>query len=217
MCLALVVGNMIGSGIFLLPANLAPYGLNAIWGWVITIGGAMCLATVFAAWPRRCRMPAGPMTMSRGAMGAAARLPRHVELLDFHLGDQRGHRHRRGQLPELAVAGFLRRAGRRRRWPRSPSSHLFTAVACTGRPCLRRGPDLHQRPQDHAADRGDGDRADGSRPGRSAGAVCADARQPERHRGRRRADACGQCWASNAPPSRRRESRTRREPFPVRP
>ena len=40
MCLALVVGNMIGSGIFLLPANLAPYGLNAIWGWVITIGGA---------------------------------------------------------------------------------------------------------------------------------------------------------------------------------
>ena len=44
MCLALVVGNMIGSGIFLLPANLAPYGLNAIWGWLITIGGAMCLA-----------------------------------------------------------------------------------------------------------------------------------------------------------------------------
>ena len=32
MCLALVVGNMIGSGIFLLPANLAPLGLNAIWG-----------------------------------------------------------------------------------------------------------------------------------------------------------------------------------------
>jgi amino acid transporter len=29
MCLALVVGNMIGSGIFLLPANLAPLGVNA--------------------------------------------------------------------------------------------------------------------------------------------------------------------------------------------
>ena len=49
MCLALVVGNMIGSGIFLLPANLAPLGANAIWGWVITIGGAMCLAGVFSA------------------------------------------------------------------------------------------------------------------------------------------------------------------------
>jgi hypothetical protein len=37
--LALVVGNMIGSGIFLLPANLAPYGLNAVIGWVVTIAG----------------------------------------------------------------------------------------------------------------------------------------------------------------------------------
>ena len=42
--LALVVGNMIGSGIFLLPANLAPYGLNAVIGWVVTIAGSMCLA-----------------------------------------------------------------------------------------------------------------------------------------------------------------------------
>ena len=48
MCLALVVGNMIGSGIFLLPASLAPYGLNAMIGWGVTIGGALCLAYVFA-------------------------------------------------------------------------------------------------------------------------------------------------------------------------
>ena len=47
---------MIGSGIFLLPANLAPYGLNAIWGWVITIGGAMCLATVFAGLAKAMRV-----------------------------------------------------------------------------------------------------------------------------------------------------------------
>ena len=32
MALALVVGNMIGSGIFLLPANLAPFGTNALIG-----------------------------------------------------------------------------------------------------------------------------------------------------------------------------------------
>src|SRR3982750_2760803 len=58
--LALVVGNMIGSGIFLLPANLAPYGLNAIIGWVVTIGGALCLATVFAALAKAMPEATGP-------------------------------------------------------------------------------------------------------------------------------------------------------------
>ena len=52
MALALVVGNMIGSGIFLLPANLAPFGTNALIGWMVTIAGSMCLATVFAAMAR---------------------------------------------------------------------------------------------------------------------------------------------------------------------
>ena len=35
---ALVMGNMIGSGVFLLPASLAPYGWNAVGSWIITIG-----------------------------------------------------------------------------------------------------------------------------------------------------------------------------------
>jgi hypothetical protein len=47
MALALVVGNMIGSGVYLLPATLAPLGLNALAGWVVTIIGAMALAWVF--------------------------------------------------------------------------------------------------------------------------------------------------------------------------
>lgn len=70
MCLALVVGNMIGSGIFLLPANLAPLGLNAIWGWVITIGGAMCLAAVFSALAKAMPEAGGPYDYVAGAMGA---------------------------------------------------------------------------------------------------------------------------------------------------
>ena len=45
---ALVVGNIIGSGIFMLPAALAPYGWNAVFAWLITISGALCLAWVFA-------------------------------------------------------------------------------------------------------------------------------------------------------------------------
>jgi APA family basic amino acid/polyamine antiporter len=70
MCLALVVGNMIGSGIFLLPANLAPLGLNAIWGWVLTIGGSMCLAAVFAALARAIPEATGPYDYVARAMGA---------------------------------------------------------------------------------------------------------------------------------------------------
>lgn len=69
MCLALVVGNMIGSGIFLLPANLAPYGMNAIWGWLITIGGAMCLATVFAELAKAMPEAAGPYDYVARSLG----------------------------------------------------------------------------------------------------------------------------------------------------
>ena len=48
MCAALVVGNMIGSGVFMLPASLAPYGWNAVIAWLLTIGGALCLAYVLS-------------------------------------------------------------------------------------------------------------------------------------------------------------------------
>jgi len=43
-----VIGNMIGSGIFLLPASLAPYGGISILGWLFTAAGAMLIALVFA-------------------------------------------------------------------------------------------------------------------------------------------------------------------------
>ena len=48
MCVALVVGNTIGSGIFLLPATLAPYGLNSLFAWLATSFGAVMLACVFS-------------------------------------------------------------------------------------------------------------------------------------------------------------------------
>lgn len=60
---ALVMGNMIGSGVFLLPASLAPYGWNAVGGWIVTIGGALVLAWVLA-WLTRA-VPGG-----NGAIGS---------------------------------------------------------------------------------------------------------------------------------------------------
>ena len=41
---AVAVGTMIGSGIFMLPASLAPFGANAIAGWVVSGLGAVALA-----------------------------------------------------------------------------------------------------------------------------------------------------------------------------
>jgi basic amino acid/polyamine antiporter, APA family len=68
-CLALMVGNFIGSGIFLLPATLAPYGWNALLGWVFTIAGALCLAFVFARLSRALPRAGGPVAFVREAFG----------------------------------------------------------------------------------------------------------------------------------------------------
>jgi APA family basic amino acid/polyamine antiporter len=46
--MALVIGNMIGSGIFLLPASLAPFGGISIVGWLFTAAGALFLALLFS-------------------------------------------------------------------------------------------------------------------------------------------------------------------------
>ncbi|WP_335582564.1 MULTISPECIES: amino acid permease [unclassified Caulobacter] len=72
MCVALVVGNMIGSGVFMLPASLAPYGWNAVVGWVLTIGGALCLAFVFARLAKAFPQGGGPYIYTQEAFGPSA-------------------------------------------------------------------------------------------------------------------------------------------------
>lgn len=69
-CVALVVGNIIGSGIFLLPKSLGPYGLNALWGWLLTAAGSMLLALVFAALSRAFPRATGPQDYTAAAFGA---------------------------------------------------------------------------------------------------------------------------------------------------
>lgn len=70
-CVALVIGNMIGSGIFLLPASLAPYGLNSVWGWLLTGAGGIALALVFAGLSRAFPQAGGPQDYTRAAFGPA--------------------------------------------------------------------------------------------------------------------------------------------------
>ncbi|MCA3554476.1 MAG: amino acid permease [Aestuariivirga sp.] len=68
-CTALVVGNMIGSGIFLLPASLAVYGPISILGWLATSLGAIALALVFARLAKRVPASGGPYAYTRVAYG----------------------------------------------------------------------------------------------------------------------------------------------------
>lgn len=71
-CIALVMGNMIGSGVFLLPATLAPFGWNAVVGWCLTIGGAMALALLISALARRHPQAGGPAEIVGHAFGPVA-------------------------------------------------------------------------------------------------------------------------------------------------
>ncbi len=70
MSAAMVVGTMIGSGIYLLPTTLAPFGPNLVVAFAITIAGTMCLAIAFAK--LASRLPGGPFVYVRSAFGDTA-------------------------------------------------------------------------------------------------------------------------------------------------
>jgi basic amino acid/polyamine antiporter, APA family len=67
MSLAMVIGTMIGSGIYLLPTTLAPYGPNLVVAFAVTITGTMCLALVFAR--LAANLPGGPFAYVEAAFG----------------------------------------------------------------------------------------------------------------------------------------------------
>jgi len=72
MAVALVMGNMIGSGIFLLPASLARFGGVSLIGWLISTAGALMLALVFARLARIDPASGGPYAYTRRAFGDLA-------------------------------------------------------------------------------------------------------------------------------------------------
>ncbi len=69
---ALVVGNIIGSGIFMLPGGLAPFGWNAVVAWSITFVGVLCLAWVYAMLARHLPNAGGGYGIMRMAVGDRA-------------------------------------------------------------------------------------------------------------------------------------------------
>ncbi len=66
---SMVIGNMVGSGVFLLPAALAAYGVFSLWGWAFSTAGALALAWMFSSLSRRSPQAGGPYAYSREAFG----------------------------------------------------------------------------------------------------------------------------------------------------
>ena len=66
---ALVIGNMIGSGFFALPAQLAPFGFTSVAAWVAAIAGAMVIAWVIAALSRAMPQATGTLAICAHALG----------------------------------------------------------------------------------------------------------------------------------------------------
>ncbi|WP_157015621.1 arginine/agmatine antiporter [Mesorhizobium xinjiangense] len=65
----MVAGNMMGSGVFMLPANLSAIGSIALIGWLFTVVGAVALALVFAKLSAIDPAAGGPYAYTRKAFG----------------------------------------------------------------------------------------------------------------------------------------------------
>lgn len=68
---ALIVGGMIGSGIFLLPAAIAPYGWIGVVAWGISIAGASGIGYVIARLARLMPAETGSVAITGAVLGPA--------------------------------------------------------------------------------------------------------------------------------------------------
>ena len=71
-CWGMSVGVMIGSGIFLLPTVLAPYGWISLLGWLLTSAGTIVLALVLARLAGTTDRAGGPYAYVRESFGDLA-------------------------------------------------------------------------------------------------------------------------------------------------
>ena len=67
--LSLVMGNMIGAGVFSLPASLARYGSISLLGWAFTAIGSLLIALIFAKLSQKIPHAGGPYAYCRKGLG----------------------------------------------------------------------------------------------------------------------------------------------------
>jgi len=69
MLIALVIGNTIGAGVFMLPASLARIGSISLLSWIFTSTGAMLFAFVFAKMSKMVLHSGGPYAYAKSGFG----------------------------------------------------------------------------------------------------------------------------------------------------
>lgn len=67
---ALIIGGVIGTGVFTLPSTLAPYGMLAIVGLLVVTFGAIAVGVVFSQLARRIPRAGGPFAYPRAVFGS---------------------------------------------------------------------------------------------------------------------------------------------------
>jgi APA family basic amino acid/polyamine antiporter len=92
---SIVMGSMIGSGVFLLPASLAAYRGLSLVGWIVSAAGSVMLALVFARLSRQLPKTGGLYVYTRAAFGD---VPAFLVAWGYWLSTV-------GTLAALAVAG----------------------------------------------------------------------------------------------------------------
>ena len=95
---ALIVGSIVGVGIFSLPYSLAGYGSISLVAMLIASVGAMAFALLFAALTRRIPGRRRPLRLRAIGLRQPHRLRQRLVVLDHRLGRQRGDRRRLGLL-----------------------------------------------------------------------------------------------------------------------
>lgn len=71
-CWALSAGTMIGSGIFMMPAVLAPYGMMSFGGWALTTAGSIAIALVLGRLAGRTTRSGGMQVYAADTFGPFA-------------------------------------------------------------------------------------------------------------------------------------------------
>lgn len=66
---ALVMGGMIGSGIFLMPIALAPYGWTGVAGWIVSIAGALAIGWTLARLAQAMPEATGAIAITGAVLG----------------------------------------------------------------------------------------------------------------------------------------------------
>ena len=88
---ALVVGGMIAAGVFILPAQMAPYGVWSIAAWLVAIAGSLLLALVFVTLVRAVAIAGLPPSKWLAVLVATAVAGRWAAMVVQSLGEPIDH------------------------------------------------------------------------------------------------------------------------------